>query len=153
MKSEKLEIRALSPEYIDGLLEMLNALTADGNADQFHPHPFDRPTIAALATESGADQYYVLRYGNHIWGYGMLRGWDAGYAIPSLGIAIHPQLRGRGLGTLLMHHLHTAAQLCGASQIRLKVYPDNEPAVSLYRRLGYQFTGEEAGQLVGYCTL
>ena len=45
------------------------------------------------------------------------------------------------------------ARLRGATKIRLKVYPTNTAAVALYRRLGYTFSGEEAGQLVGYCTL
>ncbi len=86
-------------------------------------------------------------------GYGMLRGWDDGWKIPSLGIALDPRIRGNGTGEMLMHFLHAAARRRGATKVRLKVYPDNRTAIALYKKLGYVFATEEAGQLVGYITL
>ncbi|MFN8515656.1 MAG: GNAT family N-acetyltransferase [Chloroflexia bacterium] len=106
-----------------------------------------------LTNYAGADLYYVLIAGDTILGYGMLRGWDAGYEVPSLGIAIHPQYRGSGLGKLLMQFLHCAARWKGATQIRLKVYPDNPRAIKLYQQLGYAFGKMEHEQLVGIATL
>ena len=80
----------------------------------------------------------------------MLRGWDQGFAVSSLGIATHAAARGIGLGRALMLYLHAEARRRGARRIRLKVYPDNRVAVELYRTLGYVFAGElEEGQLVG----
>jgi len=82
--------------------------------------------------------------------YGILRGWDQGYEIPSLGIAVHPEARGGKLGELMMHFLHSAARRKGARQVRLKVYGKNVSARNLYIKLGYKFdTVEEGGQLVG----
>jgi [ribosomal protein S18]-alanine N-acetyltransferase len=84
----------------------------------------------------------------------MLRGWDEGYDVPSLGIAVHPESRGQGLGELLMHFLHCAARRKGAREIMLKVYKENTAAYQLYLRLGYRFDGEEQkGQLVGRLAL
>jgi len=81
----------------------------------------------------------------------MLRGWDEGYAVPSLGIAVRAEAQGSGLGRLVMGYLHTEARRRGAPRIRLKVYPDNVRAVELYRSLGYEYRPElESGQLVGY---
>jgi ribosomal-protein-alanine N-acetyltransferase len=79
----------------------------------------------------------------------MLRGWDAGYAVPSLGMALHPSARGQGLGRTFMELLHDAARTRGARRVRLKVYPENEAARTLYERLGYVFSDFEEGQLVG----
>jgi len=88
--------------------------------------------------------------GNVVLAYGILRGWDEGYAIPSLGIAVHPDARGTALGELLMHFLHGAARQRGARRVRLKVYSDNLAARSLYAKLGYNFDSVvEDGQLIG----
>ena len=87
-------------------------------------------------------------------GYGMLRGWDAGYNVPSLGIIVAPQSRGTGLGGLLMHYMHHLAKIRGAVRVRLKVYPENEAALSIYRKIGYVFDETlEQNQYVGYYVL
>lgn len=101
----------------------------------------------------GKDVYYLLIDGGEIIGYGMLRGWDEGFQTPSLGIVIDPSAQGRGLGRCLMSVLHAAARERGASQIRLKVYPENKPAVELYKSLGYEFLAEQDGQLIGILEL
>ena len=119
----------------------------------FHPHPLTREEAPKRAAYGGLDFYCVLVLGADVVGYGMLRGWDEGYEVPSLGIVIDPSAQGKGYGRLLMEFLHAAARQHGAKRIRLKVYADNLKAVSLYRSLGYGFAGEESGQLVGYLEL
>ena len=85
----------------------------------------------------------------------MLRGWDEGYAIPSLGIYVAPALRGTGAARLLMQYLHLCAKLSGATQIRLKVYRGNISATKLYQSLGYVFEkpDDPEAQWVGILTL
>src|SRR6185503_6378785 len=80
-------------------------------------------------------------------------GWDEGFEVPSLGIALHPQARGNGLGRRFMLFLHQEAQARGARRVRLKVYPDNLGAVHLYDSLGYHFEAREHDQLVGIVSL
>lgn len=143
----------LRPDLADGLAELFAAIAAAGDDETFHPHPFTRDQAVALANHEGRDLYFVALEGDRVLGYGMLRGWDAGFEVPSLGIAMHPRARGRGLGRALMHFLHDAARGAGARRIRLKVYPDNVAAVRLYESLGYRFVGEEQGQRVGYLEL
>lgn len=116
----------------------------------FHPHPFTAAAAAEVCGFAGADLYAGLVHDGRMLAYGLLRGWDAGYAIPSLGLAVHPDHHGCGLGRVMMLYLHAAARLRGAPAIRLKVYPDNQAAVRLYRSLGYSFEGIEAGQQVGW---
>jgi ribosomal protein S18 acetylase RimI-like enzyme len=106
-----------------------------------------------VANHGGRDLYVGLFRGAELAGYGMLRGWDEGYAIPSLGIYLSPEVRGSGLARQLMRALHQAAAASGASRVRLKVYQSNTAAVRLYERLGYVFSGEEAGQRVGLLDL
>jgi ribosomal protein S18 acetylase RimI-like enzyme len=148
-----LECRTLGPEWADALADFFQTLTKAGDEREFHPHPLTANEAARRCHYSGKDLYYVLVAGGNILGYGMLRGWDEGYDVPSLGIALHPAERGKGLGKVFMHFLHAAAKRHGATRIRLKVYPHNDQAVRLYEALGYRFESREAGQLVGFFDL
>lgn len=148
-----LEFRKLCPELEKSLSQFFADLDAGGNGHHFHPHPFTASEAKRLCGYDGADLYYIAVVGDRVLGYGMLRGWDEGYQIPSLGIAFHPDARGKGLGRLFMMFLHAAAKLRGAKRIRLKVYPDNTVAVKLYESMGYRYTESSEGQLVGYLDL
>lgn len=148
-----LECVPLGPRWQGPLAEFFRALVEAGDEQEFHPHPLTQSEAERLCRYNGRDLYYVLADGPRVLAYGMLRGWDEGYDVPSLGIAVHPHERGRGIGRTLMEFLHAAARQRGSPRVRLKVYPRNQAAVRLYRRLGYAFRGEEQGQLVGYLEL
>ena len=148
------EIVNISPAWVEHLTSFFEALVSCGEGRYFHPHPLTRDEAMTRAHYRGNDVYYLLTENETIIGYGMLRGWDAGYDIPSLGIVIHPRARGTGLGRAFMHFLHAVARRKGATKIRLKVYRENTMAFRLYRKLGYVFEGqEEGGQVVGYLDL
>jgi len=127
----------------------LRALQEAGDEAHFHPHPFNTETVAELCSFDGEDIYCILVEGVRILGYAMLRGWEEGYEIPSLGIAVHPAERRAGLGKFIMEFLHLAARRRGAKKTRLRVYPHNTGARKLYERVGYRFESEEEGYLVG----
>lgn len=137
-----------APGWEQPLAEFLTALAAADEQQRFHPHPLTAEAAAAVCRGAGRDLYYLLVEGGAVLAYGMLRGWDEGFDVPSLGIAVHPEARGSGLGALLMRFLHAAAARRGAEAVRLRVQPDNTAAIELYRSLGYEFVGEERGQLV-----
>ena len=142
------------PELAPLLSELFAELNRSGDQAFFHPHPLTEGEANRLAQLVGRDLYYIAVADSTCVGYGFLRGWDAGYEIPSLGIAIHPGYQGLGIGRALMHFLHAAAKLRGARRIRLKVYPQNTRAVRLYEELGYRFDrSRENEQLVGYLDL
>lgn len=145
MTARDLEIVRLGEDRIDGLLAMLRAIAEEGMTRWFEPHPFTRAHLQSLCAEGVRDLYYVMCAGPEVIGYGLLRGWDEGYDVPSLGIAIHPGRRGKGLGLALMEFLHAAAALRGSRKVRLRVYDNNEAAIALYRRLGYQFDAFAGG--------
>lgn len=151
--SAALEFRRIGPDMVDALKEFFTALAASGISRHFHPHPFTAEEAEKLCHRGGKDLYYAIVAGDRILGYGMLRGWEEGFDVPSLGIAFRPESQGRGLGKPFMAFLHVAAKIRGAKRVRLKVYPDNKVAVGLYRALGYRFEGESEGQLVGFIDL
>ncbi|MEA2645636.1 MAG: hypothetical protein QOE92_719 [Chloroflexota bacterium] len=151
-----LETRHLSPGDGAALADLFAALVAAGDERHFHPHPLTAEHARDLCDSyRGQDVYMVVEDEGRFVAYGMLRGWDEGYEVPSLGIAVHPDARGRGVSRVLMSALHDAAAAHGARRVRLRVYPDNASAVALYRSLGYQLAGEPDGgeQLIGHVDL
>lgn len=151
--SQVLECRRLTAEWKEPLLAFLSALEEANETEFFHPHPFDHEAVEQIIRQARRDLYYVLTDAGEVLGYGMLRGWDEGFAIPSLGIAIHPKARGGGLGKLLMCFLQGAARWSGCKAIRLRVKRDNMRALKLYQDMGYVFQSEEDQYLVGFLDL
>jgi ribosomal-protein-alanine N-acetyltransferase len=148
-----LEFRRLRPELVAELAEFFRAFAAGPDHAFFHPHPMTDAEAARICGLAGRDLYYAACDSGRIIAYGMLRGWDDGYEIPSLGIAIHPEARGRGLARPFMVFLHAAAKARGAAKVRLTVYGDNQRAVELYRRMGYGFAAKNERELVGILDL
>ncbi len=62
--------------------------------------------------------------------------------VASLGMTVHDDWAGRGVGTALME---AAMDLCDAwlqvTRVELEVYPDNGPALALYHRFGFELEG------------
>lgn len=143
----------MAPEWEEAFGEFLLALRANGDEATFHPHPLTSDQAASMARYSGRDLYYLVVDRGRVLAYGMLRGWDEGYEVPSLGIAVDPAERGHGLGLCLMHFLHFAARERGARAIRLTVSVANRSAIELYERLGYRFEPIGEDELLGTLTL
>jgi ribosomal protein S18 acetylase RimI-like enzyme len=152
MSVDAIEWRRIAPDLELPLAEFFASLDA---ADRhfFHPHPFDAAQAKAIAHYAGKDLYHVLLEGRTVLAYGMLRGWDEGFQIPSLGMIVAAKARGRGVAKVVMSLLRLASQSRGAPRIRLKVFEENARAITLYKSLGYQFSSREADQLVGFLDL
>jgi len=52
---------------------------------------------------------------------------------------VRPELRGKGIGKLLMEIIEDSFKKEGCEEIILEVAVDNLPALNLYRRMGYRF--------------
>ena len=128
--------------------EALGALFEVLSDDRFHPHPLTSAEAERIAEYSGPDVYLVGWRDEAAVAYGMLRGWEAGYEVPSLGVAVAPDEYRKGFGRQMMVALHAEAARRGATRIRLRVDPSNLPAVRMYESLGYLATGEERGETV-----
>ena len=149
---KELEISVLSPRWEKSLAVFFAALLKNRDNKYFHPHDLTPEEAERRCNYRGNDIYYVCAEGEDILGYAMLRGWDEGYEIPSVGIVVHPSTRGEGLGKMLMHFLHTVARRKGAKRVRLTVYKENIAAMKLYEKIGYKFQSEntEARQVGFY---
>lgn len=150
--------RRLTPADRPALEAFFSQIVACGADGFFHPHPFTPQAAARIcghADESltPRDEYHAVLEDGRIIAYGMLRGWREGYAIPSLGIAVLPECRRRGIARQLMHHLHEVAADRGAASVRLTVYRENRAASMLYESFGYRLTPCSDHELVGHLSL
>lgn len=149
------EMQFLSVDLIDEkqLTDFFQALKEVGDDKWFHPHSLTSQEAAKRICYVGLDLYIVLMAEESIVAYGMLRGWDEGYNVPSLGIAVHPSFKGKGIGRSMMLYLHEIAKNRGAHKVRLKVHAENATALALYRSVGYSFRPDVEDNLVGVIDL
>src|ERR1017187_2336032 len=113
-----LEFRTMSEEWAVPLAGLFAELVANGEDKNFHPHPLTPQAARRIAELQGKDLYFVVVEGKCVLGYGMLRGWDEGFEVPSLGIALSSKVRGIGLGKVFMSFMHLNAARAGARTIR-----------------------------------
>jgi ribosomal-protein-alanine N-acetyltransferase len=131
-----------------GDAEALTELFAALVGTRFHPHPLTAEEGERLVAYGGRDVYAILAADGELVVYGILRGWDEGFSVPSLGVAVHPRHQGRGHGRVMTRWLEEQARLRGAKRLRLRVHAENVVARRLYESLGYTEAGEERGELV-----
>jgi ribosomal protein S18 acetylase RimI-like enzyme len=136
-EDEPIQIRRVTAEDVDALGELLENI--DGT--YFQPHPMTREEAARIGALRGRDIFLIGRVGNRGVAYGMLRGWDEGYTVASLGIGIRRDSEHRGYARAMMAALHEVARQSGATRIRLRVHPNNTRAASLYQLYGYREAG------------
>ncbi len=72
----------------------------------------------------------------------MLRGWDAGYEVPSFGVLIDEKYRGGAFMRLTLDAAKLICRLSGAQRLMAKIHPDNVSPRGA-RRLGLHQTGVE----------
>ncbi len=140
-RDHALSLVRLAPDHGPALEQFFSRLAADMTAATlFHPHSFTAAQAVSISRYAGRDYYAGMLVDAELCAYGLLRGWDEGYSVPSLGIAVDAAYRGRGFGRLMMEYLHGVARLRRAPRIMLKVYKANTLAATLYRRLGYELS-------------
>jgi len=133
-----------------GLLKFLKEnMNSFSDPSYFNPHPFTLDAINEILVNRKKDIYILFTQDAVVVGYGMLRGMDEGYEIPSLGIMVDRNYRGKGIGRFIMLVLHDIAKSKGYTKIRLTLHKENTVAKNLYSSLGYVFSELDEHGLVG----
>ncbi len=119
--------RLVSEEDLDSVA----ALEADAFAN-----PWTREMLARELRQSDVARVYLLRAGGKRVA-AFCACWLVFDELHVNTVAVDPSLRRRGLATALMQHVLAEAARDGAVQATLEVRRSNEPAIELYRRLGF----------------
>jgi ribosomal protein S18 acetylase RimI-like enzyme len=127
------------------------------DVSRFYKELKDEPFLKNLPEYNSftKDVHYVLvGESDKVLAYGFVRGWDDDWPDKCLGVIVHPAHRNKGYGELLCRFLLLAAKERNILRVRLHAHPDNEPALNLYKKIGFAFSGMKRadGELIGfYC--
>lgn len=131
------------PDVMPGLLQMpytSEALWQARLADSLAPGKPDLVLVAERPDAQGVPQV-VGNAGLHPVGAALRRRHAMG-----LGIAVHPEAQGQGVGRALMQALCDWADDWGqVLRIELTVYVDNARAIALYQQFGFRQEGRHVG--------
>jgi len=136
-QQEYLAIRSLCVEDSAALSRLFRSQPPN-YARFFYAFSFEEDAISKLLSERQRDFYAGVFWQGELAGFFMLRGWDAGYEVPSFG----EKHRGATFMKLSLDAAKLICRLCGAPRMMAKIHPDNVSPRGA-RRLGFIQTGVE----------
>ena len=150
MAKDSLEIKELTLEHS---LIFSKRLLEESKEYLKHFIPFAENSetfIRKILSQKKSDKYFGLFLKDDIVGFYMLRGFDAGYEIPSYGVWISSKYSNKGLSTLTLFHAFSFCKLNNIKTLMLKVHPENIVAKKLYEKFGFKQVGidEKIGHLI-----
>lgn len=128
------------PYQIKKLGQFFNEEITPRHNSFFQPHELTPYGFSQAIKGKTKDLYVFGEVDYKYVSYGLLRGWDEGYEIPSLGIMVGASYEGLGYGRRMMDYLHDYALNEGAKTVRLTVVKENFHAIELYKKYGYEIT-------------
>lgn len=108
----------------------------------FYAFGSDESAIAEMLSASKMDVYSGVFWQSNLIGVFMLRGLDAGYELPSLGVLVDENYRGNGILSLMIDSAKLIGRLSGAKRLIAKSHPDNAGLKNLIR-MGFRQIGVE----------
>jgi hypothetical protein len=109
----------------------------------FYAFGSDEGEIARILKGRQRDVYSGMFWRGELAGFFMLRGWDAGYEVPSFGVLVDVKHRGRAFMRISLDVAKLICRLSGSPRLMAKIHPDNVSPRGA-RRLGLVQTGVEA---------
>ena len=120
----------------------------------FYAFGFDEEAVARVLGARVKDVYSGIFWRGELACFFMLRGWDAGYEVPSFGVLVDVRHRGRAFMRIALDVAKLVCRLTGAPRLMAKIHPDNVSPRGA-RRLGLAQTGfeEETGNVIYHIEL
>ncbi len=108
----------------------------------FYAFGVDEAAIAEMLSAAEKDVYSGVFWQTKLIGIFMLRGWDAGYELPSLGVFVDEKYRGNSILPLMIDSAKLICRLSGGNKLFAKSHPDNAGLKNLLR-MGFRQVGIE----------
>ncbi len=105
--------------------------------------PWTRAAFCYEIEQNKVARCTTMRSAGHIVGYLCL--WEIGHEIHITNLAVHPELRRRGVGRRLLALAMAEGAARGVTLAFLEVRPTNAQALKLYESLGFQVIGRRTG--------
>ncbi len=122
-------------------LQAFHASLSPKSQRYFLPHVYDNTTLERVLerSEKRSDLVLGLFEGSRLSGYFFL--WYFQERVPLLGIGLRDDLHGQGIGRQMLELLIREAVENGNEGIELTTMLDNDRAFTLYRKVGFRYTG------------
>ena len=128
------EVVKMLPEHIDDIM-VVEKLS--------FKIPWSRDAFVQETTVNQFARYFSAVADGKVVGYaGMWKVCDEGHIT---NIAVHPEYRGNGIGSLLLEYLIKLAQAEGVASMTLEVRRSNFAAQALYNKYGFKVSGLRKG--------
>jgi len=149
-----LTLRPLAPADAPAAAGLI-ARQPDDYARFFSAFGSEEAGLAATLQAAGRDIYAGLFWEDALICVYMLRGWDAGFDIPTFGLIVDAAHRGQRVLTVALEAAKLTARMAGAERLMVKVHPDNPAATTGALRLGFVPASQEAetGNTIYYLDL
>ena len=134
-------VRPATDADLDAAVDLYEAVAAEGRwiaGEAPVNKPERRATFESSIRRDDA-QFFVADDGGSI--VGELGIQLTSYGVADFGMMVAADARGRGVGSSLLAAAIEWARSAGAHKIALQVWPDNEAAIALYRRFGFEQEG------------
>ena len=113
------------------------------------PSPWSESTYRQELRENRAAHLYVAEQHSELKGRAEIVGyvgfWYIVDEVHISTIAVHPTLRRRGIGRMILNHALEQARALGAELVTLEVRESNRGAIELYRAFGFTLRGRRPG--------
>lgn len=139
---DRIVIRAARPDDVEGINTMAN-LPGYRWGTLRMPHQTPEFTRKWLESRAPGDSLLVAEFEGRIVANGSITRFPGRRAhVGTLGLGVHDDYHGQGIGSRMTREiLSVADNWLGLRRIELTVYTDNEAAIALYRRFGFEVEG------------
>ncbi|OGN79776.1 MAG: hypothetical protein A2X26_13200 [Chloroflexi bacterium GWC2_49_37] len=133
----------IAPLKVEAAFELSKMLKADSTeySKYFQPFRFDEDTLTAVLSAMREDQFWGVYSGDALVGFFMLRGFDAGFSIPSYGVYIAEKFSGNGISKLTLQFVRVWCRMENIPKVMIKVHPQNQIAKKAYEKSGAVLEG------------
>jgi [ribosomal protein S18]-alanine N-acetyltransferase len=144
----EVDVRPASREEVDACAGLYEAVATERRWILAEP-PIDRGRLEALLRriiDADDAALLVAELDGRVIGWTIVDFVDA--ATVTLGMGVAEAWRRRGVGSALMASAIDWATAKHAEQMRLEVFPHNDAAIALYRRLGFRVEETQVGRFL-----
>lgn len=139
--NKSLIIRELEPTDAGAVAALMRSQSSE-YLRFFYAFSLEESAITQMLADSEKDIYSGVFWQSELVGVFFLRGWDAGYEIPSFGVLIDEKYRGKAFLNLTVDAAKLICKLSGINRYMVKIHPDNTPLKNV-QRMGFYQTGVE----------
>lgn len=132
--SPQIRIREMTVAHVDGVSAI---------EERSFPTPWSRHAFISEITENSMADYVVALAGQEVVGYGGM--WTVFDEAHITNIAVAPEWRRLGIGSMLLRELALRARAKGVNRMTLEVRVSNYPARHLYEKFGFVRKGLRRG--------